>query len=90
MRDTRVDAYLDAAPDWQREIMERVRDLLHEADPEIEETIKRRSSRTSSCRATSRRSSKAKDHVTVFLYDGGLRPTPRGSSPAATATRPAG
>jgi hypothetical protein len=30
-KDPLVDAYLDAAPDWQREIMQRVRDLLHEA-----------------------------------------------------------
>ena len=30
----------------------------------------------------------AKDHVNVFLYDGGSSPTRRASSPAATATRP--
>ena len=41
VRDPRVDAYLETAPDWQREIMQRVRKLLHEADPEMDETIKR-------------------------------------------------
>src|SRR6185436_11215262 len=40
-RDPRVDDYIARLPDWQRTICRRVRDLLHEADPEIEETIKR-------------------------------------------------
>lgn len=40
-RDPRVDAYIDALPDWQQAICQRLRDLIHEADPEIEETIKR-------------------------------------------------
>jgi len=41
VKNPRVDAYLDRLPDWQREILGRVRDLVHEADPEVEETIKR-------------------------------------------------
>jgi hypothetical protein len=40
--DPRVDDYLERLPDWQRETLQRVRDLLHEADPEMVETIKRR------------------------------------------------
>ena len=39
VKDPRVDAYLDGLPAWQREIFSRVRDLVHEADPEVEETI---------------------------------------------------
>jgi hypothetical protein len=41
-RDPRVDAYIDALPDWQQAICRDVRDLVHEADPEVEETVKRR------------------------------------------------
>ena len=41
VKDPRVDAYIDPLPAWKREILSRVRDLVHEADPEVEETIKR-------------------------------------------------
>jgi hypothetical protein len=75
-KDPRVDAYLDAAPDWQRAIMQRVRDLLHEADPELEETIKRTVQPYFVLRGNVAAFLSAKDHVTVFLYDGGLAPDP--------------
>ena len=39
--DTRVDAYIDALPDWQQVICRRVRELIHAADPDVTETIKR-------------------------------------------------
>lgn len=39
--DPRVDACIAPLPDWQREICKRLRDLAHEADPEVDETIKR-------------------------------------------------
>jgi hypothetical protein len=39
MLDPRVNAYLDAAPDWQRRIMQRVRSSMRPIA--IEETIKR-------------------------------------------------
>jgi hypothetical protein len=78
MRDPRVDDYLASAPDWQREIMARVRELLHEADPEIEETIKRSIQPYFVLQGNVAAFLKAKDHVTVFLYDGGLAPDPEG------------
>lgn len=78
MRDKRVDAYLDGAPEWQREIMAKVRDLLHAADPEIEETIKRTVQPYFVLQGNVAAFLKAKDHVTVFLYDGGLAPDPEG------------
>src|SRR6266516_719740 len=40
-RDPRVDDYLNALPPWQRELCQRQRDLIHAADPELTETIKR-------------------------------------------------
>ena len=78
MRDPRVDDYLASAPDWQREIMARVRELLHEADPEIEETIKRTVQPYFVLEGNVAAFLKTKDHVTVFLYDGGLAPDPEG------------
>ena len=78
LKDRRVDAYLDAAPDWQREIMQRVRELLHEADPEIEETIKRTVQPYFVVEGNVAAFLSAKDHLTVFLYDGGLAPDPEG------------
>jgi hypothetical protein len=78
MRDPRVDAYLASAPEWQREIMGTVRELLHEADPEIEETIKRSVQPYFVLQGNVAAFLKAKDHVTVFLYDGGLAADPEG------------
>jgi len=39
--DPRVDAYIDALPAWQQTICREVRDLVHGADAEVAETIKR-------------------------------------------------
>jgi hypothetical protein len=76
--DPRVDAYIQALPDWQQTICQQVRDLVHAADPEVIETIKRRvqpyfvlDGNICALQAT-------KDHVNVFLYDGGIVPDPEG------------
>ena len=78
MRDERVDDYLNSAPDWQRDVMQRIRELLHQADAEIEETIKRNVQPYFVLRGNVAAFLKTKDHVTVFLYDGGLAPDPEG------------
>ena len=39
--DPRGDAYIETLPAWQRAICREVRDLVHAADPEVVETIKR-------------------------------------------------
>jgi hypothetical protein len=77
-RDPRVDAYIDALPDWQRDVCRRVRDLVHAADPDVQETVKRRvqpyfvlDGNVCALLAT-------KDHVNVFLYDGAIVPDPEG------------
>ncbi len=41
VRDPRVDDYIDALPDRQQAICREVRDLVHGADPDVVETIKR-------------------------------------------------
>ncbi len=40
--DPRVDDYIGALPPWQQLICQEVRELLHAADPDLAETIKRR------------------------------------------------
>ncbi len=39
--DPRVDTYIDALPEWQQAICHEVRDLVHAADDDVVETIKR-------------------------------------------------
>jgi hypothetical protein len=77
-KDPRVDAYIDALPPWQQEICRTVRDLVHEADPEVAETIKRTVQPYFVLRGNVCALLSAKDHVTVFLYDGGIVPDPHG------------
>ena len=69
VKDPRVDAYLDPLPAWQREILSRVRDLVHEADPEVVETIKRTVQPYFVLDGNICAFLAAKDHVNVFLYD---------------------
>jgi hypothetical protein len=77
-RDARVDAWIDDLPPWQAAIFREVRELLHEADPEIEETIKRTVQPYFVLEGNVAAFLAAKDHVNVFLYDGGLVPDPHG------------
>ena len=67
--DPRVDAYLAAMPDWQREVCQEVRDLVHEADPEVQETIKRTVQPYFVLQGNVAALQSTKDHVNVFLYD---------------------
>ncbi|MFL5722579.1 MAG: DUF1801 domain-containing protein [Chloroflexota bacterium] len=77
-RDPRVDAYMDRLPAWQQKICQRVRDLVHAADSEIEETIKRTVQPYFVLQGNVVALLAAKDHVTIFLYDGGIVPDPDG------------
>jgi hypothetical protein len=77
-KDPRVDAYLDRLPDWQRQTLSRVRDLVHEADPEVDETIKRTVQPYFVLAGNVCAFLAAKDHVNVFLYDGAIVPDPEG------------
>ena len=64
-----VDAYIAALPEWQQDICAELRELIRQADPQIEETIKRSvqpyfvlDGNVCALLAT-------KDHVNLFLYD---------------------
>ena len=76
--DLRVDAYIGALPGWQQAICQQVRDLVHAADPDVTETIKRTRQPYFVLRGNICALLAAKDHVNVFLYDGGIVPDPAG------------
>lgn len=64
-----VDAYIEKLPHWQQSICTQLRSIIRDADPEIEETIKRTvqpyfvlDGNVCALLAT-------KDHVNLFLYD---------------------
>jgi len=68
-REPRVDAYIDALPAWQQDICRQVRELVHAADPEVEETIKRSVQPYFVLQGNICALLATKDHVNVFLYD---------------------
>jgi hypothetical protein len=76
--DARVDAYLDALPPWQRVLCQQVRHLVHAADPGVTETIKRTVQPYFVLEGNICALLAAKDHVNVFLCDGGIVPDPEG------------
>ena len=89
VKDPRVDAYIDKLPDWQRDVCAQVRDLVHEADPEVEETIKRTVQPYFVLDGNICALLAAKDHVNVFLYDGAIVPDPEGIITAGHANQTA-
>ena len=76
--DPRVEDYIAALPDWQQAICRQVRDLVHAADPDVQETIKRTRQPYFVCNGNVCALLAAKDHVNVFLYDGAIVPDPEG------------
>jgi hypothetical protein len=75
--DPRVDTYIDALPGWQQDICRQVRDLVHAADPEVTETIKRTVLPYFVLQGNVCALLATKDHVNVFLYDP-IVPDPQG------------
>jgi len=76
--DPRVDAYIHALPDWQQDICREVRELVHNADPELIETIKFTVRPYFVLQGNVCALLAAKGHVNVFLYDGAMVPDPQG------------
>ena len=76
--DPRVDAYIDALPEWQQAICREVRDLVHDVDDGMVETIKFTNRPYFVLEGNVCALLAAKDHVNVFLYDGGIVPDPEG------------
>jgi hypothetical protein len=78
MRDPRVDAYIGSLPAWQQQICRQVRDLVHQADAQVTETIKRTDRPYFVLDGNVCALLAARDHVNVFLYDGAIVPDPDG------------
>jgi hypothetical protein len=77
-RDPRVDDFIDALPEWQQAICREVRELVHSADAEVAETIKRTTQPYFVLDGNVCALLAAKNHVNVFLYDGAIVPDPEG------------
>lgn len=67
--DARVDEYIDKLPGWQQQICREVREIVHDADPEVVETIKRTVQPYFVLQGNIAALLATKDHVNVFLYD---------------------
>jgi len=77
-RDPRVDAYFDPLPVWQRQLCQELRDLIHAADPGVQETIKRTDRPYFVLDGNVCAIQAARDHINLFLYDGAIVPDPEG------------
>jgi hypothetical protein len=75
--DPRVDDYINSLPDWQQEICHYVRDLVHAADPDVTETIKRTNRPYFTLQGNICALLAARDHVNIFIYDP-IAPDPEG------------
>jgi hypothetical protein len=76
-KDPRVDGFIAAFAPWQQAICRRVRDLVHAADPDVVETIKRTDRPYFVLDGNICALLAAKDHVNVFIYDP-IAPDPEG------------
>jgi hypothetical protein len=77
-RDARVDDYIARLPEWQQEICAQLRELIHQVDPEMTETIKRSVQPYFVLDGNVCALLAAKNHINLFLYDGGIVPDPDG------------
>ena len=75
--DPRVDEYIATLPDWQQELCRQVRDLVHAADAEVTETIKRSRQPYFTLNDNICALLGAKDHLNIFIYDP-IAPDPEG------------
>lgn len=73
-----MDAYIEALPGWQQAVCREIRELVHSADPEVRETIKRTRQPYFVLDGNVCALLATKDHVNVFLYDGAIVPDPHG------------
>ena len=75
--DPRIDDYIDSLPGWQQGICRRTRDLVHAADAEVTETIKRTNRPYFTLQGNICALLAASDHVNIFIYDP-IAPDPEG------------
>jgi hypothetical protein len=69
VQDQRIDNYISKLPEWQQEVCQLIRKLIHIADSEIVETIKRTNRPYFVLNGNVCALLGTKDHVNVFIYD---------------------
>ncbi|MCL2112836.1 DUF1801 domain-containing protein [Lactococcus protaetiae] len=72
--DSRIDQFIAQLPPYQQNFSRQVRRILHEADSEVEETIKRTNMPYFVLEGNICALKTAKNHLAIFLYDGGIVP----------------
>ncbi len=65
----KVDAYIKNFPQWQQDVCNEIRRLIHKAEPGIVEEIKRSVQPYFTFKGNVAALLNAKDHVNVFIYD---------------------
>jgi hypothetical protein len=73
-----VTSAIDGFPAWQAELARRVRALAHEADAGMLEEVRYGNRPYFLCDGVVCALQATKDHLNVFLYEGGLAPDPQG------------
>ncbi len=68
-KDPRVDDYIQSLPAWQQRIAQKVRDVVHTADPAVTETIKRTTQPYFVLEGNICALMGTKDHLNIFIYD---------------------
>ena len=77
-RHPRVTASIDAFPGWQADVARRIRELVHEAEPEVLEEVRYGNRPYFLYLGVVCAMQATKHHLSIFLYDGGLAPDPHG------------
>jgi hypothetical protein len=67
--DQRIDNYIQNLPLWQQEVCKKLREIIHKADPEVEETIKRTDRPYFVLEGNICALQATKDHINLFIYD---------------------
>jgi hypothetical protein len=67
--DPGVDAYIDGLAPWQRDVCRQLRRMIHDAAPDIAETIKRRVQPYFVLEGNVCALLATRDHVNLFIYD---------------------
>jgi hypothetical protein len=76
-KDERIDEYINSLPEWQQSICRQVRNIVHEADKDVIETIKRTNRPYFELNGNICALLGTKTHVNIFIYDP-IAPDPKG------------
>ena len=68
-RDVRVTTFISALPPWQKRVCTQIRQLIHEAEPTIEEVIKRTDRPYFVLKGNICALQATTDHLNIFIYD---------------------